>query len=160
MRGKPSVLFLFKQYLQNTLFFVAADPGRSRYLAMMFMMAGISGLPFAEDAMDLLDALLSSTKKSDVRLALKEHIREIGLNPDFILHGGMRGAFGTDITGSLSMGKIVPGASAIKRQAEDRGDLRSTMLELTMQVGGPVPTIPLQAWQALTSDSPNGWREE
>jgi hypothetical protein len=28
-----------------------------------------------------------------------------------------------------------------------------------MQVGGPVPTIPLQAWQALTSDSPNGWRE-
>ena len=48
------LLFMFQSYMQGTLYFYATQPGRGRALVAMLLMAGLMGLPGAEDVSDFL----------------------------------------------------------------------------------------------------------
>ena len=133
MRGKAGVFFVFMQYLQNILFFVAREPGKGRYLMMMFLAAGLQGLPGAEDLMDLVDAMGRQWKRwagypdprTDVREDLRQTIMELGTSPELIMHGLSAQSFGlglpqvNDMLGtsipslsfeaSISAGRVIPG---------------------------------------------------
>jgi len=172
-QGKKSVMFLFWQYMQNSLFFLATDPGRMRYVAMMLLFAGMSGLPFAEDAMDLWDYISKKLNKrygedfapANIRHSAREFIAELGANPDLMMHGASRYSFGmsalgdmvglpipnVDMSGSLSMGGIIPGWHAMLGDtAFDKGLGRGAE-----DLGGAVVAMPIQLMRAIADNNPD-----
>lgn len=173
MQGKKSVMFLFWQYMQNSLFFLMHDPGRARYVAMMFLFAGLSGLPFAEDAMDLYDYLMKKMNKrfgedfSDVsiRKDAREYMKVLGMNPDLLMHGASRYSFGmsalgdmmgvpipnVDVSGSLSMGNMIPGFGELL--SDRRFD--ANLGKATEEVGGAVVAMPIQLIRAIADNNPD-----
>ncbi len=137
MRGKAGVLFVFMQYLQNVLYFVAREPGKGRYVMLLLLAAGLQGLPGAEDLMDIFDFANREWKKwtgypdprSDVREDLRALIIELGASPELLMHGLSAQSFGlsipavSDMLGtsfpglsfepSISAGRIMPGLEAL-----------------------------------------------
>jgi hypothetical protein len=178
MQGKKSVLFLFWQYMQNMLYFTGNDPGAARYVMIMLMAAGLSGLPFSEDLMDIIDFLAKKLNKHfgtdeflpvNIRGELRTMIADIGANPDLVMHGASRYSMGlpfladavglpmplVDVSGSLSMGRIIPGIEALTRSdAPMRGDLGRA----AEAAGGAVASIPLNLIYAIADDNPDSWR--
>ena len=174
MRDKKSVLFLFWQYMQNSLFFVATDPGAKRYMLMLFLLAGLGGLPGAEDFMDLFDFLNKKINKAtgaadrgiNVRADLREMFQQLGMNPDLMMHGSSRYMFGApqvadlvgiplpnvDMSGSLSMGRIIPGVEPVLGREGRAGDTLSRAGE---EVGGAVLAMPINMMRAIIDDNPN-----
>lgn len=179
MRGKKSVLFLFMQHLQNTLHFMATDPGGARAIIMLVAMAGLSGLPFAEDIMDLLDLLLDwynkrfgqKLDKADVRRDLREYAVELGLNPDLVMHGlASRYGLGpihalelagvpvpnVDVSGSLTLGRVIPGSQALLNPGQ-RPD--ETIGKATQDTLGAAFSPAFSVFKMLNSESPLDWKE-
>lgn len=180
MRGKRSALFVFWQYMQNTAYFAFASPNRGarlRFAIMMLLVAGLSGYPFADDVMDMIDFAMTKmgqtlgwkNPKTDVRLALREYIKTLGLNPDYIMHGLSRDSFGLgmisamtglplpslDMSGSLSMGRIIPGVEPLFGR---EGKLADRVLAANADIGGAFYSIPLSVMQALSDDNPDRFR--
>lgn len=172
-QGKKSVMFLFWQYMQNSLFFLAHDPGRMRYVAMMILFAGLSGLPFAKDAMALYDYISRKLNKKfgedfapvNIELAAREFIDQLGMNPDLVMHGASRYSFGmsalgdavglpipnVDMSGSLSMGNIIPGWEAMLGEGQfDKGLGRGAE-----ELGGAVIAMPIQLMRAIADGNPD-----
>lgn len=179
MQGKKGVIFLFWQYLQNALHFATHDPGAIRYLILMAVAAGLTGLPFMEDILDILDA--ASTKirtisgmknpKVESRLVLRKFIEDLGANPDLILNG-VASEYGlgplhvfelagipvpnVDITGSLSLGEIVPGLNLVTDSVSDSG---RSLVEGTKDVVGAALSIPIVMYQAYHDPNPDNWKK-
>lgn len=160
MRGKASVVFLFFQYLQNTMWFFANSPGRGRALLTLLMVGGLSGLPFAEDITTLVKAFGRRFDKDwDAEKAVREYITEIGAgDPDWYLHGASRNSFGLaamaemlnvpfpnfDLSGSLSFGKVVPGVDFF-----EPGDFGHKFLRGSTDAGGAVMSGVMGMVQAM-----------
>lgn len=198
MRGKKSVFFLFKQYLQGISYFAARQPGGRQFLLQMLFLAGLSGLPFAEDLFDLIDGVANSKPfrgalrmlgidygyadtRSWIRTYAKNVSDQLGLLdefPDLVMHGGGRYALPTpigpipglgllhkwdsmipssDISGSLGLGRMLPGAQALgmfmKGIELDEG-FREVMEEVTGPVGAAVSGM----FNALDTSEPSMWK--
>jgi len=182
MRGKKSVIFLFKNYTQQAAYLAFGGEGKGtalRFWAVLLFAAGLQGLPFSEDLMALLDALLTQAKEKggsgDPRTKIEEDLRqlavEIGANPDLVMHGfgryyglgplHMAAVFGvpvpyTDISASLGLGRITPGLLDVTspgREQEKR--LVRTMVEM----GGPVMAMGYNLWRLGFEDSPDEWKK-
>ena len=177
MRGKKSVFFMFFNYLQNTLYFASKVPGRGRFFMALLFMAGLQGLPGAEDLMDLWDFAATKLKeklgwknpKTDVRLYIRELVMDLGANPDLVMHGTSRVGFGagmlgdmmgipipnTDLSGSLSLGRVVPG---LEPAVAGTGDFNTRMAGVTEDVGGAGVGIVTSILKALADDNPDNWK--
>jgi hypothetical protein len=178
MRGKKSIFFLFWQYMQNMLYFTGNDPGAARYILIMLLAAGLSGLPFAEDAMDIFDFLAKKLNKwfkdetmlpVNIRKELREVAASIGANPDLVMHGASRYGMGlpwlteavglpmpmVDVSGSVSMGRLFPGIEQLTRSD---APMSQSLGRAAEQAGGAVASIPLQLIYAVADDNPDSWR--
>jgi hypothetical protein len=182
MRGKKGAIFLFQNYVQNTLFFALEEKGGMRYLLMLLMFAGLQGLPGAEDIMDMFDLLGTKFKekaglpnpKVDIRTQLRRDLAEfadtLGTSPDLFLKGlgsdslglGLLGRqFGLpmpnmDLTGSLSMGNIIPGTDMHKRlRSESAQEAVGRTLE---EAGGALGSMGMNVATALLSKDLDTWR--
>lgn len=180
MRGKAGVLTVFMQYVQNILYFVTREPGNIRYMFMLFMAAGLQGMPGAEDLLDILDASSMKMKKhfkiegdpyTDIRKMLRDYIEELGMSPELIMHGAAAQSFGlsipavsdmlgTSIAGlsfeaSISMGRLVPGLEGLLKILQGRDVGQSGVVEAGKDVLGAAITIPLTilGWTADTDPS-------
>ena len=180
MTGKVGAnVFLFKGYTQNQLFLALGnDPAASRVLFSTLVLAGLMGLPFAEDLLDLLDvagtklkrALGWNNPKVQSRLFIRDTLREMQMNPDLFMYGLGESSMGlgflgdvtgfpipqVDVQGSLSMGNIVPGTSALKKL--QAGDSSAALLDFLREAGGAEASYLGQAAQAIVSDNPDNWR--
>lgn len=158
MRGRKSSLFLFMQYLQNSLYFQLRGSGKMRFFLAMAVLAGLQGFPGAEMIFDLLDFFkqkgrnefgLSGDPYSDVRTELRELFQELDANPDLMMHGISRYGPGSivrefglpaprvDISGSLSLGSPIPGWDPIARFATGKTqDLSGAAHQATTDVVG------------------------
>lgn len=129
MRGKKGIIFTFFTFMQNMVFFAAQDRGRIQFFLMMFLLAGMMGLPGAED----INALVRFASRKllgkdfDIERATREFVIDLAgegsVAPDLILHGISRVGFGipaaadllgipmpqVDMSASLSMGRLIPG---------------------------------------------------
>lgn len=171
-------IFLYKTYMQKMLFLALGNnPESNRVLFMMLLMGGLAGLPFAEDLLDLLDAAGTSLKrhlgwsnpKVQSRQALREMLLDMDVNPDLFLHGLAENSMGLgflgdlmgwpvpqlDVQGSISMGNIVPGTSALARIQE--GDLQGAALDALAELGGPEASYTANVMKSLLSDNPDTW---
>jgi len=181
MRGKKSVFFLFWQYMQHLSFIAYGGEGKGpalRVWAMLMFAAGLQGLPFAENIIDLLDFGGTQAKKAlkmkDPRVTLREDLRELASQltdkPDLIMHGMSRyyglgpmhllSAIGvpvpsTDISGSLSAGKVIPGTEQLLGPSDDpSAKFGRTIVEAM----GPVAGIGYNFWKIMESDDPDRWK--
>lgn len=180
MQGGRGVLFMFKTYMQNMMFFMFnANRGTQvRFMLLLFAVAGLMGLPGAEDA-EALAKFLGKVLGYDinpqlfVRRMVKDFVGD-GQIADILLHGASRAGFGipaalqgvglpsgsADLSGSLSMGKLVPGLAAFM---DPRGSSFTEMLgEVTREIAGPLLGVPLAIYNsavdsALPSDDPKRW---
>ena len=136
MRGKAGILFTFFQFTQQTLYFAARQPGQGRFLLMMLAMGGLMGMPGAEDLMAISKTLANMLAKRGIipyfnpELEARKLIIDMSngdIPPDLVLLGASRYGFGIpaamdaigvpvanfDMSGSMSLGQIVPGLQAL-----------------------------------------------
>jgi hypothetical protein len=129
LRGKLSVVTIFKTYLQNALFAMFQNPGRMRSWLMMGMLGGLTGEPFADDLIKLVDFSGSYIKKAffkdkdprtDTDKAFRDLFVELGADPNLLMDGLAGNSMGfpylgralgmdlpsMDFSSSLSMGRI------------------------------------------------------
>lgn len=150
-----------------------------RVWMMLGLAAGLQGLPFAEHILDILDFAGTKAKElagmKNPRVQLREDLRELfqalDVNPDMMMHGLSRyyglgpinvlGALGapvpaeTDISGSLSAGRILPGlqeALSPSRSSEEK------FARTVIDVMGPAAAIPYNLYTAMASDDPDTWK--
>jgi hypothetical protein len=181
MRGKKSAFFLFWNYMQHLNYLAWGGEGRGtafRIWGMLLLTAGIQGLPFAEDILDLLDfgstkakeMLGSKDPHTDLRTDLRELATLLTDRPDMIMHGMAReyglGPLhllellgvpvpGTDTSGSLSAGRVVPGVEQLTAPGRDPD---KQLGQATMDSLGPIAGIGYNLWKALTSRDPDTWK--
>jgi len=133
MRGRKGVVFTFFTFVQQMVFFAAHDRGRTQFLLMMFVLAGMMGLPFAEDinAVARFASRKLLGKDFDIERATREFVVDVmgedSISPDLILHGISRVGFGIpaaadllgipfpqfDMSASVGLGRIIPGLETI-----------------------------------------------
>lgn len=156
LRGKKSILFLFKRYMIGMLWFLGRDPGNARALAIIMVLSGLSGLPFAEDILDLATWLgtLVTGRRFDSRMEAREFVKDLGVSPDLALHGTMNRFMGFDVSQSLSLGDIIPGTKALATP----GDFKDKLPGMLQEAGGPFVNIPLNLLQMAMDDNPDTWR--
>lgn len=181
MRGKASVFFLFWTFMQNMAYISFGGQGAQtaiRVWIMLALMAGLQGLPFAENLLDILDWGNEKVRRTlglkghytDLRTEIRELLTGITDNPDMIMHGlsryyGLGPAHllsligvpvpSVDTSSSLSMGRILPGIKEMvgsERNPEEK--FGRTILELA----GPVFGMPYALWRAVEDNDPDSWK--
>lgn len=173
MRGPIKAnLFTFFNYLQNTLWFAAHSPGNIRYLVLLLASAGVMGMPLAGDAGDLakIIAKLFLGKHFNVELELSKWLHTIGVErPDLILHGLGRESFGlsqaaeamgfpmprVDVSGSLSMGHVVPGLKQVADAISGDKKPREMLGAGAQGIAGAAFNIPIALFTSAISDNPD-----
>ncbi len=155
-RGKiKGNVLVFKRYMLGMLKFLGNDPGAMRALAMIALLAGLTGLPFAEDLLDLASWLGRKVtgRRFDAEAELAEFINDLGGKPELLLHGVSRYAGPFDMSGSLSLGDIVPYTKALG----EPGDFENKLPEMIQETGALL-NVPLQMMRAAQSDNPDAIR--
>lgn len=170
MSGPRGVLLMFKSYLQNMLYFLfKQDRGvQTRMLLALVATAGLMGLPGADDANELVKWLL---RQFGINFDFERMIRSMmadwteGNTGDIVLHGASRVGFGIpaalngiglpsatpDLSGSLSMGKLIPGLKGMINP--DSSSWRETVGQVTSEVAGPWLGVPFSIYQSLMDHS-------
>ncbi len=169
MRGKRGIIFVFKQFVQHMLWLSRYEPGGKQYLLVMLALAGVSGLPFAEDIMDIAGWAM---RKFGYRKGPREYAREfamaLGANPDMIMHGVSRDSFGLrqvadmvgiplpaiDLSGSMSMGRVIPGVEPLTSQQ----DFSERVSRAGTDTGGALVSAAMGIMQALADDHPDHFK--
>lgn len=138
-RGIGSIPLQFQQFMVNYLQFLAGNGGgigaTARSLAVVVAMAGLMGLPFAEDIRALLEYAYTKLtgKHLDIELAARERMVDLyesfGADPEGarrLTEMSLRGGFSMtpfDISGSVAAGRVIPGFKAFFDTAKDEGEL-------------------------------------
>lgn len=182
MRGKVRPLTIFMTHVQHMLeFLLSNNPGRYRALAALFVLAGVQGLPFVEDAEDILDWLIQKYNKMtgdyssvpDTKTKLRKEIysliEAVGVDSpamvtDFVLHGASKHSMGipflteqmgipfpdVDLSGSLTLGNIIPGTEALTAGSFTEALGKAT--EGALGAGFGIPLDMLKAISDTTAD--------
>ncbi len=181
MRGKKSVFFLFWNYMQHLSYLAFGGNGfktASRIWLMLLLAAGLQGLPFAEDFLDLIDwsgtqvreAVGSPDPKLDLRRDLRELAQTLTDSPDLIMHGlsryyGLGGLHAlellgipvpnTDVSGSLSAGRVLPGMETLTSSEPDPDKrLGQSLVDML----GPVAGVGYAFARTLADSNPDEWK--
>lgn len=161
LRGRKGAFLMFMQYQFNALsFLMGGDKGWWRAWAMLLMMGGLMGLPFAEDIMSLVSWLLSSeNKKVNAKHEVKKFLEEIvGDGEGLLDHGISRYGFGLsflgDMSGSVSMGRVIPGMDLLG----GTGSFDSSLVRGMNDFGGATTALALQMARGLTDSSLPAWK--
>ncbi len=148
--------FQYKQFVINTVELLANmdTRGRIQYLAMMLLLAGVSGLPFAEDIGDLLDTLLSffGIPRANVEKEMLMFYDSILPGSAEIINKGILDQLlGVSVSSRVGMGNILPLTSAgvpgtdITRELMDFAGPVVGMLAGTTSFVDGILSMPLEA---------------
>jgi len=147
-------------------------------LMMLLLMAGWQGLPFGENIMDLVDAGMTALKRrtgakdpqTQIRVELRKALKDLELDPDLFLHGMSSSSFGLanlgefmgwpipdlDLSGSLSMGRIIPGTELLAPGQSNSFDRFSG--QAITRGGGAIASAAGGVGQALFNSHPDQWK--
>lgn len=147
-----SVLFTFKQYSISYVELVhrlwqSGPEGRKAallMLAVLFLMSGADGLPFADDANDVIDGVLQRLGYNFSTKAAKREFfaRALGEDLGRFVEKGVTGLPGVpiDLSGRLGLGNLVPGTGLLVKKADHTRDVA--------ELAGPVADLGKRAFEA------------
>jgi hypothetical protein len=146
-------LFMFKMFPVNSVQMLAALPRKEQLLALgiLAMFAGLKGLPFAEDLMDLIDTIaqalgLGPNKvwKGSAEKTLAEAMDAIapGMSP-LLMRGLLNTITPANVADRVSLSNIIPGTGIALAGADVGREL--------IEIAGPVASF-LQGAVAMSAD--------
>lgn len=177
--GVTSGILLFFMFKQGMLFFLRHNPGRTRYLITLLFAAGIMGMPGAEDGKEIAKMLgkLVFGEHWDIEKEVRLWANEVFGSPetgsippaDLMLHGASRYGFGlgllgdltgiplpdVDVSGSLSMGNLLPVVSPLIKGASDAvmgKDFNDVLSDVGTQSVGGTLSIPINFLKAMANE--------
>jgi hypothetical protein len=156
MQGKQSIFLLFFSFVQNMSFLMfGGDKSWWRAMMVLGAMAGLQGLPGMDNLLDMLNwaARKVTGQHVDLRQEARVVAKELGVNPDMVMHGISHNwlGLGWDTSTSVGAGRIIPGTDAIFGV----GKFEDRFLHATSEIGGPVGSLMLSFLQALADDNPS-----
>lgn len=147
MRGKLGTVFMFKMFVQNTLFMLWNYPSTAiRSILVMGFMGGLMGLPGGDDVKEILRAIAYQVFGKDFNLEREARRLILDMSdgkipPDLILHGLSRRGMGIpavlDAMGS-TVGMTDPGATADRflwGRTDKEKYVKSPILDWSRSVG-------------------------
>lgn len=153
-RGTAGALLMtFKQFSIAYVEFFMRLPTQQKMvaLALLVLMAGAEGLPFAEDLEDLIDTLgqkmgYGTNTKKALRQAATAMLGDAGAQ--FALHG-ITGVSGLpmDISGRLGMGNLIPGTKLFNPSVRDKS-------REVLDIAGPAGGMAKKALEAVDTADP------
>lgn len=155
LRDKKGALFMFWNYQLSALtHLMGGDKSWWKSLAIMLLLAGPAGLPFADDILDFLTWLLSSeNKRVDAKVEMEKGAQFLAEtligSPDLYMHGGLGMLPIADFAGPLSLGDIIPATELLSRE----GTFSEKFLMGAKDAGGLMTSLALNAARALTDDT-------
>jgi len=146
-------LFMFKMFPVNSVQMLAALPRQEQLLALgiLAMFAGLKGLPFAEDLMDLIDTIAqalglgpSKVWKGSAEKTLAEALDAIAPGMTPVLMRGVLNTFTpANVADRVSLSNIIPGTGIALAGADVGREL--------IEIAGPVASF-LQGAVAMSAD--------
>jgi hypothetical protein len=143
-RGKKAILTMFASYLQfmtwnmmggyskalkadvaarGNMAKIESALGAGGYTAKLWMMymilGGLLAPPFAENVLEFLQYIWRKVYKTNLRMEIRQFINELGLDPNLVMHGVLGNFGGMDLSGSFSLGRILPGVDLLNRDFKD-----------------------------------------
>lgn len=171
MRGKKSVLFIFKMFQQGYLYYAMTNKGGWRFWALQLAAVGMMGLPGAEHAKNLLELLGTWLREflgvENPKLDLEKELRDMLLafvdDPDLFIHGMSRESLGLsamadlvglpfpkmNINSSLAMGSFIPMVDPMLEGLTGGAGGRNTVFKMLTELSGAVGSTSLNVAQAL-----------
>lgn len=156
MRGRLRTAFIFKNFLQNTMFMLWHYPeARVRSLLVFGMLGGIMGLPGADDLQSIIKGIgwRLFGKDWDPEQEARNLIINVtngSINPDLLLHGSSRYGFGMhaimglmgvpfptlDLSRSIGLGRLLPvDVNTLIGQGATK-DPKGAAMDAVTQLGG------------------------
>lgn len=146
-------LFVFKMFPVNSIQMLAALPRKEQLLALgiLVMFAGLKGLPFAEDLMDIIDTIAqglglgpSAVWKGSAEKTLAEALDAIapGMTP-ILMRGLLNTITPANVADRVSLSNIIPGTGIALAGADVGREL--------IEIAGPVASF-LQGAVAMGAD--------
>ena len=146
-------LFMFKMFPVNSVQMLAALPRKEQLLALgiLAMFAGLKGLPFAEDLMDIIDTIAqalglgpSKVWKGSAEKTLAEAVDAIapGMTP-ILMRGLLNTITPANVADRVSLSNIIPGTGIALAGADVGREL--------IEIAGPVASF-LQGAVAMSAD--------
>lgn len=146
-------LFVFKMFPVNSIQMLAALPRKEQLLALgiLAMFAGLKGLPFAEDLMDIIDTIAqglglgpSAVWKGSAEKTLAEALDAIapGMTP-ILMRGLLNTITPANVADRVSLSNIIPGTGIALAGANVGREL--------IEIAGPVASF-LQGAVAMGAD--------
>lgn len=81
---------------------------------MYLVLAGGLGLPFAENLLDLVRLLWGKLwPGEDPEVEAMQMLKELGADPNLILHGVMHDVWGFSLSASMGLGRLIPGTNLL-----------------------------------------------
>jgi hypothetical protein len=119
-----ATLFTFKQFSVSYLEFLKRLPAKERALALaiLFLGAGLQGLPGADDLDDLVDTIAESLGFAvNSKQARRDFIAKVlGKEAAGFVSYGVSYGLPLDFAGRLSVGNLIPGTALFKRSEPDK----------------------------------------
>lgn len=157
-RGRKSLLTMFMGYQQNIIYqMLGGDESWMRLLAAQMVVAGMMGIPFAQDLDELIKAFARKVFGSDINVekAVRALLKDTMVNADWFLHGISHNMGGIDLSGSLSQGRVIPGVDALAME----GNFADRLANAAGDVGGAGFSIMLNALKTAASNDPSSWKK-
>ena len=151
MRGAGGVVFQFMHYVQHMLFMqLGGDPAWMRILLVQLSMAGLLGLPFAKDVVNLAKLVGRQLFGADwdVEREAREYISKVGADPDLVLRGLASSVGDFDISQRVGLGEVVPGMNAVGSHRK----IEQVMYDAAGDIGGPAVGVFLNALNFIAED--------
>ena len=124
MRGNVLThVLMYKMFVVNTLEMIGQLPTRQQVqmLALLVLMAGLKGLPFADDLMDLIDIIAQKLgiRMGSIEAELTRGIDQIlpGASP-LVMRGIIDSASGGTFSTRLGLGDIIPFTGMMREGAD------------------------------------------
>ena len=116
--GIQSFLYMYKVFPTTSIQLLKALPrsGQLYMLAAMWVLAGVSGFPFAEDLEDIIDTIAQKLgfRVGSIRYEAAKLIDSIAPGASqIILNGGANAILPADLAGRVSLGDFIPGTGIL-----------------------------------------------
>jgi hypothetical protein len=153
--GIQSFIYMYKVFPTTSIQLLSRLPrsGQLYMLGALWLMAGVAGLPFVEDAEDLIDTIAQGLglKMGSVRAELAKTIDSIvpGASP-FFLRGMANAYFGGNIADRVSLSDFIPGTGILLSGADVGRELTEIAGPAASMLTGVATFLPRLTQAAFT----------